>query len=113
MIEPCCPPNLCDCRPERVRYWLHEIRVARLSNYDPVLIAREYAHPRGERSMGRSASRGHGGTGDELMVIAILEHLPRRYSAADVQQLAQDVDGLALKLCPFSCYTTASRTGTP
>lgn len=102
MIEPCCPPGLCDARPERVRYWLHEIRQAKLSSYDPVLIAREYANPRGERHMGRSTSRGCGGMGDELMVIAILEHLPKRYTANDVQALGQDVDTLACKLCPFA-----------
>ena len=98
---PCCPPGLCDCRPERVRFWLHEMRVALLSNYEPVLIARDYAAPRGERHMGRGGCGSYGNSA-ELMVIAIQAHMPERYTVSDIQKLGQDVDGLALKLCPFS-----------
>lgn len=103
MTEPCCPPHLCDVRPERIRFWLHEIRVAKLSNLDPVLIAREYSHPRGERHMGRGGETcGDGGVGACLVVIAILDHLPKPYTVSDVQHLGQDVEGLARKLCPFA-----------
>ena len=101
MTDPCCPPNLCDFRPERVRFWLSEMRIARLSNLDPVLIARDYAAPRGERHMGRGGCNSYGNSA-ELMVIAIQEHLPKRYTATDVQTLGQDAEGLARKLCPYS-----------
>jgi hypothetical protein len=97
----CCPPSLCDFRPERVRFWLHEMRIAALSGLDPVLIARDYAAPRGERHMGRGGCGSYGNSA-ELMVIAIQEHLPKRYTPTDVQALGQDVDKLARKLCPFA-----------
>jgi hypothetical protein len=99
--DPCCPPGLCDFTPERVRFWLQEIRVARLSNLDPVLIARDYASPRGERHMGRGACNSYGNSA-ELVVIAILEYLPKGYTAGDVQILGRDVEKLACKLCPHA-----------
>ena len=103
MTDPCCPPKLCDFRPERVRFWLQEMRVAKLSNLDPVLIARDYAAPRGDRHMGRGSRCNPYGSSAELMVIAIQALLPENYSANDVKLLGQDADAVALQLCPFAC----------
>lgn len=108
----CCPNGRCDFRPERVRFWLHEMRVAKLSSLDPVLIARDYASPRGERHMGRGSGCHVYGLSSELIVIAIQEHLPANYTATDVQLLAQDIEGLACKLCPHAtpaCATIGQR----
>lgn len=100
MSEPCCP-RVCDFSPERVRFWLHEIKLAKLSNLDPVILARDYAAPRGERHMGRGGCSVYGNSA-ELIVIAILEKLPKPYTISDLQLAIADPRALAQSICAHS-----------
>lgn len=101
MTEPCCPNGRCDFRPERVRFWLYHLRIARLSNFDPVEAAHAYGSPRGERAMGRGGCN-PGGTGEECIVIAIMAKLPKPYTISDIQEAGRDVEGLARSICPHA-----------
>jgi hypothetical protein len=109
VTEPCCPPSLCDFRPERIRFWLYHLKMARWSRYDPVESAQSYAHSRGERHMGRSAWIGYSGSDDAVEVSAIMDSQGwwwkdgrGNYSLQDVIKLTRDIDKLAKVMCPFA-----------
>lgn len=97
MKEPCCP-NVCDFRPERTRFWLWHLQMARLSNFDPVEAAKSTVEP----SLGRCPGVRPDSKHDELEVIAIMEALPKPYTISDLRNAQQNIDAFCQSLCPYA-----------